>query len=59
MQTEKVKVSVRGILCLFIGMSLGGCNTMEGLGTDIKKGGEALERTADRNKPKNSSNFRG
>lgn len=23
-----------------------GCNTMEGLGKDIKKGGEAIEKTA-------------
>jgi predicted small secreted protein len=25
---------------------LGGCNTVEGLGKDIKKGGEAIEDTA-------------
>ena len=29
---------------------LGGCNTMEGAGTDIKKGGEALERAAEKGK---------
>lgn len=29
---------------------LGGCNTMEGAGTDIKHAGKALERSADRNK---------
>ena len=31
-------------------LTLGGCNTMEGLGTDIKHGGEALERSAENNK---------
>lgn len=27
-------------------VALAGCNTMEGLGKDIKKGGEKLERSA-------------
>jgi entericidin B len=27
-----------------------GCNTMEGLGKDIKKGGQKIEDAADRNK---------
>ena len=26
------------------------CNTMEGIGKDVKKGGEAIEKAADRNK---------
>jgi predicted small secreted protein len=26
------------------------CNTVEGAGTDIKKGGQAIERSAERNK---------
>ena len=29
---------------------LAGCNTVEGLGKDIKKGGEAIEKAADKNK---------
>ena len=33
---------------------LAGCNTMEGAGKDIKKGGESIENSA--NKSKNSSN---
>jgi len=33
---------------------LAGCNTMEGAGKDIKKGGEAIENSA--NKSKSSSN---
>ncbi len=35
------------ILAIFF---LAGCNTMEGLGKDVKKGGEAIEKAADRNK---------
>lgn len=27
-----------------------GCNTMEGLGKDIKKGGEKIEKAAERHK---------
>jgi predicted small secreted protein len=30
--------------------ALGGCSTVEGVGKDIQKGGEAIERAADRNK---------
>ena len=26
---------------------LGGCNTVRGFGTDLKKGGQAIERSAD------------
>lgn len=29
---------------------LAGCNTMEGAGKDIKRGGEKIENAADRNK---------
>ena len=29
---------------------LAGCNTMEGAGQDIQKGGQKLENAADRNK---------
>ncbi len=29
---------------------LSACNTMEGLGQDIQKGGEKLEKSADKNK---------
>jgi predicted small secreted protein len=28
------------------------CNTVEGAGKDIKAGGEAIEKAADKNKPK-------
>jgi predicted small secreted protein len=38
-----------GVLTLALS-ALGGCSTVEGLGKDIQKGGEAIERAADRNK---------
>jgi len=31
---------------------LSACNTMEGLGKDIKAGGQKIENAADRSKPK-------
>jgi predicted small secreted protein len=31
---------------IFIGLALVGCNTMEGLGKDVKGGGKALEEAA-------------
>ncbi len=31
-------------------LALAGCNTVEGLGKDIKKGGEVIEKAADKNK---------
>lgn len=41
-----------GWLALLLVMSIGfvGCSTIEGIGKDIQKGGEAIERAADRNK---------
>ena len=30
--------------------ALGGCNTVEGIGKDVKKGGEAIEKAADKTK---------
>ncbi|MDD5179717.1 MAG: entericidin A/B family lipoprotein [Gallionellaceae bacterium] len=38
---------MKKILALLMALSvLTACNTMEGLGKDIKKGGEKLEKTA-------------
>lgn len=31
-------------------LSLAACNTIEGMGKDIRAGGEAIERSADENK---------
>lgn len=42
-----------GLLVLLLAMmsiGLGGCSTIEGIGKDIQKGGEAIERAAERNK---------
>ena len=36
------------IASLLAAAFLAGCNTMEGLGKDIKKGGEAIEQAADK-----------
>jgi entericidin B len=33
-------------LILLAAFALAGCNTMEGLGKDVKKGGEAIEKAA-------------
>ena len=34
------------LIALLALMTLAGCNTIEGLGKDVKKGGEAIERAA-------------
>ncbi len=38
------------LLLLFVVATLGACNTMSGLGKDVKSAGEALEDTAEDNK---------
>ncbi|MFO7188545.1 MAG: entericidin A/B family lipoprotein [Pseudomonadota bacterium] len=35
---------------LIAAFALIGCNTMEGVGKDVQRGGEKLENAADRNK---------
>ncbi len=35
---------------LIAGLLLAGCNTMEGFGKDVKKGGEKIEKAAERAK---------
>jgi predicted small secreted protein len=35
-----------GCICAACALGLAGCNTMEGLGTDISKGGEKIQTTA-------------
>jgi len=40
-----VYVAIASLLAMVV---LAGCNTMEGLGKDIKKGGEAIEQAADK-----------
>ncbi len=38
------------LLAIAIALVLAGCNTVEGLGKDIKKGGEAIEKAAEKAK---------
>ncbi len=38
------------LLALACSLALAGCNTVEGLGKDIKKGGEAIEKAAEKAK---------
>ncbi|AHE99428.1 entericidin A/B family lipoprotein [Thioalkalivibrio paradoxus] len=38
-------------LAVFTVAGLGGCGTVEGFGKDVQKGGEAIERAAERRKP--------
>ena len=42
---------MKNILCIIAAMlALTACNTIEGMGKDVKKGGEAIEKAADKNK---------
>ena len=42
---------MNNILCIIAAtLALAACNTIEGMGKDVKKGGEAIEKAADRNK---------
>jgi len=34
------------ILAALAALALGACNTVEGIGKDVKKGGEAIEKAA-------------
>lgn len=34
------------VAAILAGLALAGCNTIEGIGKDVKKGGEAIERAA-------------
>ena len=38
------------VLALLSAFAIAGCNTVEGVGKDNKKGGEAIEKAADKNK---------
>ncbi len=37
---------MRVLLIVLLGLALSACNTVEGMGKDIKKGGEAIEKAA-------------
>lgn len=48
---KKIPLNKRALfIFLAFPLFLGGCNTMEGLGTDIEHAGQALEKSAERNK---------
>ena len=38
------------VMLLALSSLLSACNTMEGAGQDVQKGGKSIERAADRNK---------
>jgi predicted small secreted protein len=40
----------RILIALAAALVLAGCNTVEGVGKDIKKGGEAIEKSANKSK---------
>jgi entericidin B len=40
-------LSLFGALALLLAMSLGGCNTMEGMGEDVSSAGGAMSDTAE------------
>lgn len=35
----------------FMGLAFAACNTMEGVGKDVKNAGDSLEKSAKKNKP--------
>ncbi len=39
-----VKVVLLGAIVVGVVLNLGGCNTVQGLGKDIEKGGEAIQK---------------
>jgi len=45
-----MKITLRIFAVLFTVLALAGCNTIEGLGKDIQKGGEKIEKAADKAK---------
>jgi len=46
-----MKILFALIAALALGM-MGGCNTVEGVGKDVKATGHAVEKAADENRPK-------
>ena len=44
------KLVIAGFLGLFSAGVLSGCNTIGGIGKDVKKGGEAIEKAAEKAK---------
>ena len=40
-------VNVKWMVALLVGMFLAGCNTMEGLNKDLKKGGDEIRKSSE------------
>lgn len=49
METSPMKHAPLAAILILLPL-LGACNTMEGAGQDLQKGGEKLERSADKHK---------
>jgi predicted small secreted protein len=45
-----MKLFVATVFLIAFGVSLGACNTVEGVGKDTKHAGQSIENAADRNK---------
>ena len=46
-------VKITGLVTMIgVALALVGCNTVEGVGKDVKATGQAIENTADKAKPK-------
>lgn len=45
-----MRILINPMMILTISFSLSSCNTFEGIGKDIKKGGENIEDTANKHK---------
>mgnify|MGYP005860215103 CR=1 FL=1 len=43
-----MKTLSRGVVLFALAVALAGCNTVQGMGKDIKKAGEKIEETATR-----------
>jgi entericidin B len=50
MTTTKKLVALLSIIGAIAAVAITGCNTVEGAGKDIKAGGQAIEKAAERNK---------
>jgi entericidin B len=42
----KTSMRLMSLLIVTVALTLSGCNTVHGIGRDIEKGGEAIERAA-------------
>ena len=41
-----MKISLTAIVCIMISLTLAACNTLEGVGKDIKKAGQSIENAS-------------